>query len=69
MGPKAKETAHFVDMMDKFFDCLNCRSLSGGKRSRNPFKSPYRSGTDWKPKYDVAVVQVYFSSLCSDCSG
>ena len=50
VGPKAQETARFAEMFDKFFDCLNCSSLSAGKRSRNPFKSPYRSATDWKLK-------------------
>ena len=50
VGPKAQETARFAEMFDKFFDCLNCSSLSAGKRSRNPFKPPYRSATDWKLK-------------------
>jgi len=50
VGFKANETAHFAEMFDKFFDCLNCSSLSAGKQSRNPFRSPYRSGADWKLK-------------------
>ena len=49
-------------MFDKFFDCLNCSSLSAGKRSRNPFKSPYRSGTDWKLK--VATLMLLCVCVC-----
>ena len=41
---------YFAEIFDRFFDCLNSSSLSAGKRSRNPFRSPYRSGTDWKLK-------------------
>lgn len=53
VGTRAKETARFADMFDRFFDCLNCSTLSAGKRTRNPFKSPYRSGTDWKLKVNT----------------
>ena len=62
VGPSAKETARFADMFDKFFDCMNCSSLSAGKRSRNPFKSPFRSATDWKLKVCIAT-----SLLEKDC--
>ena len=60
VGPKAKETARFAEMFDKFFDCMNCSSLSAGKRSRNPFKSPYRSGTDWKLKVATCLFCFFF---------
>ena len=60
VGEKAKETVRFVSMMDKFFDCLNSSSLSAGKQSRNPFKSPYRSGTDWKLTVGVYVIHVVY---------
>lgn len=36
------ETARFIEMMDKFFDCMNVRTISGGTRKRNPFLDPYR---------------------------
>ena len=50
VGPKATQISRFAEMFNKFFDCLNVSSLSAGKFSRNPFRSPYRSGTDWKLK-------------------
>ena len=56
VGEKAEESAKFANMFDKFFDCLNCSSLEAGKLSRNPFKAPYRSGTDFRFK---VCVQVY----------
>ena len=56
VGESAKETARFAEMFDKFFDCMNCSSLSAGKRTRNPFKSPFRSATDWKLKVHTPEV-------------
>ena len=68
VGTRAKETARFADMFDKFFDCLNCSTLSAGKRTRNPFKSPYRSGTDWKLKVNTwskcVWIYMYVPCLC-----
>ena len=40
VGPKAQETARFAEMFDKFFDCLNCSSLSAGKAVPKPFQIP-----------------------------
>ena len=64
VGPNAKEIAHFAEMFDKFLDCLNCSSLSAGKRSRNPFKSPYRSGTDWKLKVATLICVCVCVCVC-----
>ena len=50
LGEKAEKTALFVAMFDKFFDCLNVRNFTEGKRTRNPFKDPYRSPTDYRIK-------------------
>lgn len=65
VGAKATQTAYFADMFDKFFDCLNSSGLSGGKRSRNPFRSPCSSGSDWKLKVhsDLTAVKyiIYFA--------
>ena len=47
---QAAATAHFCEMFDKFFDCLNVSNFDAGKRSRNVFKSPYRSGHDFRLK-------------------
>ena len=32
-GEEAKETAHFIQLVDKFFDCLNVNNFHSGKRS------------------------------------
>ena len=42
-GDEAAETAKFVSMFDKMFDCLNVQTFSAGKLSRNCFKAPYQS--------------------------
>ena len=47
-GEAATETAHFVSMIDHFFDCVNVGNYTAGKLSRNPFKVPYRSGSDFR---------------------
>ena len=49
-GEEAQETAIMADMFNKFFDCLNVASFTAGKLSRDAFKSPYRSGTDFRLK-------------------
>ncbi len=45
-----EETKKFVDMFDKWFDCMNVRSFTEGKLKRNAFKSPYRSADDYRLK-------------------
>lgn len=42
------ETAKFAKIFDKFFDCLNVGSFDSGRNSRNCFKNPYRSATDFR---------------------
>jgi len=54
-GEEAKETAKFVSMFDKFFDCLNVNSFTQGKHSRKPFQNPYLKATDFRLK------------VCIDC--
>lgn len=49
-GDEVTETIKFVDKFDRFFDCVNVSSLSAGKLSRNPFKSPFRSPHDFRLK-------------------
>ena len=48
-GHQAHKTAEFVDLVNKFFDCLNVRHFDAGKHSRNAFKDPFRPG-DWRLK-------------------
>lgn len=49
-GVDVEETAKFVEFFDKFFDCLNVGNLDSGLKARNPFKDPYRSGSDFRLK-------------------
>ena len=63
VGSKSAQTARFVDMFDKFFDVMNVSSFSAGHRSRNQFRSPYRSGTDWKLKVHTIVPVLVFTIL------
>lgn len=47
-GEEAKETANFIEMVDKLFDCMNVSSLSRGKLQRKPFVQPYRNSKDFR---------------------
>lgn len=47
------QTAKFCSAFDRFFDCLNTRSASEGKKSRKPDLDPYRSVDD--KRFDVCV--------------
>ena len=49
-GMRAQETAKFVSVVDKFFDCLNVNDYNTGRLKRKIFKQPYRSGTDFRLK-------------------
>ena len=69
VGDKAMQIACFAEMFDRFFDCLNSSSLSAGKRSRNPFRSPYRSGNDWKLYGKLYGIPLHRSSfICTPSS-
>ena len=59
-GTEAQETVRFVGMFNKFFDCLNVRSLSEDKLQRCPFKSPYRSGMDFRLKVELVGQSMSF---------
>ena len=57
-GDEAIETAHFVGMMDKFFDAMNVHNYIHGIHARKPFQMPYRSSEDMRLKvakcrYDI----------------
>lgn len=39
-------TRQFVEMFNKFFDCLNVSTASEGQRKRNPNLLPYRDVDD-----------------------
>ena len=55
-GKKTQETAKFVMMVDKFFDCLNVNSYTTGRFKRKVFKQPYRSGTDFRLKVKLLTI-------------
>ena len=42
-NPQSLETARFILLMDRFFDCLNGRSLEEEDRKRKPDCKAYRS--------------------------
>lgn len=50
-GPEVEETAKFVDMFDKFFDCLNVNNFVTAYHKRKVFQRPYKSGTDFRLKW------------------
>lgn len=48
------QTAKFCYMFDRFFDCLNTRNASEGKKKRKPDLDPYRSVND--KRFDVSEI-------------
>ena len=55
-GDEASETAHFIGLMDKFFDALNVHNFSHGARALKPFQMPYTSTTDFRLKVCYAYI-------------
>ena len=43
-------------MFNKFFDCLNVGNCTSGKHTRNAFKDPYRSATDFRLKVKWTIL-------------
>ena len=57
-GEETSETARFVGMVDKFFDCLNVHNYTHGRHSRKENQFPYTSAEDSRrevnaEKYDA----------------
>ena len=50
-GPEMSETAKFFLLIDRFFDCLNGRSLQEAIYTLKPDMAPYRSQND--PRFEV----------------
>lgn len=59
-GPEAEETAHFLLMFDRLFDCLNVGNFSDGHKSLKPFQLPYRSADDFRLKVFMITYLSYF---------
>lgn len=49
------ETAKFCRVFDRFFDCMNTRSLSEGRQKRKPDLEPYRSHKDSRLAVSIAA--------------
>ena len=49
-GHETEETARFILMMDKFFDCVNVRNFTHGIRAAKPFQMPYWGSDDQRVK-------------------
>ena len=54
-GKEVSETARFVSMVDRFFDCLNVNNFTTGKFKRKVYQDPYRSAQDFRLKVKVHV--------------
>ena len=57
-APAMEETAKFIGLVDRFFDCLNGRSLDEAIRTRKTDLSPYRSVND--PRFQVMLPSCKF---------
>ena len=70
IGDEARETAHFIEMFDKFFDSLNVQNYTNGIRSLKPFQMLYRWANDFRIKV-LLVIYLYhakYHEFCP-CSG
>lgn len=45
-GEDVLETAKFIEMVDKLFDCMNVSFLSEGKYTKKPFLNTYHNSDD-----------------------
>ena len=50
-----KETAKFIEMIDKFFDCVNVTNLNCGRKKRKRFQKPYEKTDDFRLKVHYLV--------------
>ena len=55
---EAKETAKFIEMVDKLFNCMNVSSLSRGKLQRKTFVQPYCNANDFQIAVSGILVAV-----------
>lgn len=54
-----QETARFIELMDKMFDCLNVHNFSHGYHARKPFQMPYRSPKDGRLQVIIVVLNYH----------
>ena len=55
-----EETAKFIGMVDKFFDCLNVTHINTGRKKKKSFQSPYRKLDDFRLKV--------YHTFCTQCN-
>ena len=61
-GPAHGETARFILLIDRFFDCMNVRALTEGNHKRKPDLNPYRSINDVRFKViGVGIADAFWS--------
>ena len=48
IGDEASENVLFVEIMDRFFDCLNVNNFTTGHRKRKLFQDPYRKKDEFR---------------------
>ena len=60
MGDKEmEETIKFVRTFDRFFDCLNVRNVSEGRKTLKPDLYPYRTSDDTRFKVRMCLFGVF----------
>ncbi|KAK7481901.1 hypothetical protein BaRGS_00026809 [Batillaria attramentaria] len=64
-GPDCQETARFILLMDRFFDCLNTRSLTEGTNRRKNDLLPYRHVDD--ARFDFLAEFLDFFDTVEKC--
>ena len=62
-GEEARETARFIEMFDKFFDCLNVNNFNSGKHKRKVFQDPFRPN-DFRLKVRRGVLILLIFEKC-----
>lgn len=77
-GGSVEETAKFVGLMDKYFDCMNVHNFTHGVHARKQFQMPYRSSKDLRIQvlqtrvadvvYHLWPVMSLLGSGCKRCS-
>ena len=55
---RTKETEHFVRQFDRFFDCLNVRSLSESIHKNKDDRKPYTSVEDARLKVNIVLLSL-----------
>ena len=55
-GVDAQATAVIIEMIDKFFDCLNVDNCNEGKQTKKEFLEPYTLKDDFRLKVAIILI-------------